>query len=63
MSIKLPISEEKPTLIIHTNKEIKANLIPKTPPLNNRIQSASLVPRLPGIKDGINVTIPNNKPR
>ena len=42
--------------------DISENFRPKTPPPNNIINKASLVPKLPGINDGNNVITPNITP-
>ena len=53
---------EKPTLIVHIEKDIIENLIPIVPEPKRIIKKASLVPRLPGTKEGIKVTTPNMTP-
>ena len=53
---------ENPTLIIQIEKEIIENLIPIFPEPKRNNKKASLVPRFPGIKDGIRVTTPNITP-
>ena len=58
-----PIIAEHPTLINQTKKEIKENCKPKIPPPKINTQIASLVPKLPGKKDGINVTSPKRRPK
>ena len=57
-----PMRAEKPTLIVHIEKDIIENLIPIDPEPKRIIKKASLVPRLPGIKEGIKVTTPNMTP-